>query len=64
MMLPKEQGYYLNADNSPAAMVRLLAFEKWTAENGLKWAAVGLDMEPTLLNSRLSKPIGGISSSR
>jgi hypothetical protein len=46
IMLPKEEGYYLNADNSPAAMARIVAFEKWTAENGLKWAAVGLDIEP------------------
>jgi hypothetical protein len=46
IMLPKEEGYYLNADNSPAAMARIAAFEKWTAENGLKWAAVGLDIEP------------------
>ena len=46
IMLPKEEGYHLNADNSPAAMARIAAFEKWTAENGLKWAAVGLDIEP------------------
>ncbi len=46
IMLSKEEGYYLNADNSPAAMARIAAFEKWTAENGLKWAAVGLDIEP------------------
>jgi len=46
IMLPKEEGYYLNADNSPAAMARIAAFEKWTAENRLKWAAVGLDIEP------------------
>jgi hypothetical protein len=46
IMLPKEEGYYLNADNSPAAVARIAAFEKWTAENHLKWAAVGLDIEP------------------
>jgi len=46
IMLPQEEGYYLNADNSPAAMARIAAFEKWTAENGLKWTAVGLDFEP------------------
>jgi hypothetical protein len=46
IMLPKEEGYYLNADNSPAVMACIAAFEKWTAENGLKWAAVGLDIEP------------------
>ena len=46
IMLPKEEGYYLNADNFPAAMARIAAFEEWTTENGLKWAAVGLDIEP------------------
>jgi hypothetical protein len=46
IMLPKEKGYYLNADNSSAAMARIAAFEEWTAQNGLKWTAVGLDIEP------------------
>ena len=46
ILLPKVEGYYLNADNYPAAMVRITTFEKWTTENRLKWAAVGLDIEP------------------
>jgi hypothetical protein len=46
IVLAKEEGYFLNADNSAAAMVRIAAFEKWTAEKGLKWVAVGLDIEP------------------
>ena len=46
IVLPKEEGYYLNADNSRAAVARIAAFEKWTAENGLQWTAVGLDIEP------------------
>jgi hypothetical protein len=48
ILLPKEEGYYLNADNFPAAMARIGAFEEWTTKNGLKWAAVGLDIEPNL----------------
>jgi hypothetical protein len=48
MALPKEQGYYLNADNAEAAAARFAEFEKWTAENGLRWAGVGLDIEPSL----------------
>jgi hypothetical protein len=46
MLLSKQDGYYLNADNLPAVKARLAAFEKWTAEYGLKWEAVGLDIEP------------------
>ena len=48
MALPKEQGYYLNADNEAAAAARFAEFEKWTAENGLHWAGIGLDIEPSL----------------
>jgi hypothetical protein len=46
IVLPKEEGVYLNADNAPAAARRVSAFEEWTKENGLRWAAVGLDIEP------------------
>ena len=46
MELSKEEGFYLNADNAPEAAARVADFEKWTDENGLKWEAVGLDVEP------------------
>lgn len=46
IVLTKEEGYYLNADNLPAAMARIAAFEKWTSANDLKWVGVGLDIEP------------------
>jgi hypothetical protein len=46
MMLPREQGIYLSADNAAAAASRVAEFERWTAENGLHWSAVGLDIEP------------------
>ena len=46
ILLSKEHGYYLNADNAPDAVARFAEFEKWTAEYGLRWAAVGLDIEP------------------
>ena len=48
LALPKEQGYYLNASNAGDAVARFAKFKKWTAENGLQWAAVGLDIEPNL----------------
>jgi len=46
--LPTEQGYYINASNEPAAAARFAAFQKWTAANGLHWAAIGLDVEPNI----------------
>lgn len=49
IMLPPEQGFYLNADNAPAASGRVAAFEKWTRDNNLQWAGVGLDIEPNFL---------------
>ena len=46
MVLSREQGHYLNGFNAPEAEERFTQFEKWTRENGLKWGAVGLDIEP------------------
>jgi hypothetical protein len=46
LVLPMDQGYYLNAENAAEAGARFIAFEKWTADNRLRWAAVGLDIEP------------------
>lgn len=46
MMLPAAQGRYFTADNAAEAPARIDAFEKWTADNGLHWAAIGLDIEP------------------
>jgi hypothetical protein len=56
LLLPKEQGYYFNADNAPAAASRIAAFEAWTSSEGLQWSAVGLDIEPSFAElSALSK---------
>ena len=48
LLLPKEQGYWLNIDNAPLAVVHYAAFEAWTAEHGLAWEGVGLDIEPDI----------------
>ena len=48
LVLPKWQGYYLNTNNAAAARARFAEFEKWTAEYGLRWVGVGLDIEPSL----------------
>jgi len=46
LTLSKEDGYYMNAGNEAAARRRIADFEKWTDSQGLKWAAIGLDIEP------------------
>ena len=48
LTLPPEQGYYLNASNARQAEVRFSDFEKWTTANELRWAAIGLDIEPNI----------------
>jgi len=46
LVMSREQGHYLNGFNAPEAEERFTQFEQWTRENGLKWGAVGLDIEP------------------
>jgi hypothetical protein len=46
IVLPGEQGYYVNAYNAPETAHRFAEFEKWSKENDLRWNAVGLDIEP------------------
>jgi hypothetical protein len=46
--LPKAQGYYVNVSTAPQTAARFAEFDKWTTANGLRWEAVGLDIEPTL----------------
>jgi len=48
LLLPKEQGYWFNLDNAPQAVARYQAFRTWTAEEGLRWEGVGLDIEPDI----------------
>jgi hypothetical protein len=48
LALPGEQGYYLNASNEPQAAAHFAEFENWTATDGLRWAEVGLDIEPNI----------------
>jgi hypothetical protein len=46
--LPGDQGYYINSGNAPQAAARFAAFQQWTAQYGLRWSAVGLDIEPDI----------------
>jgi hypothetical protein len=48
IVLPKEQGYYVNVGNAAQTAARFAEFDAWTSEHGLRWEAVGLDIEPTL----------------
>jgi hypothetical protein len=45
-LLPYEQGYYFTADNAAQAAPRYEQWKRWTAQHGLVWAGVGLDIEP------------------
>jgi hypothetical protein len=44
--LQTKDGPYFNADDAAEAPAQFAAFEKWTRENGLRWDAVGFDVEP------------------
>jgi hypothetical protein len=48
LALPSVQGYYLNASNASEAFTRFSDFQKWSAAYGLRWAEVGLDIEPNI----------------
>lgn len=52
LLLPKEEGYWFNAHNAPQAVARYTAFQEWTRDYGLHWAAVGLDIEPNFQEMR------------
>ena len=43
-----EQGYWFNLGNYAEATARYHAFKSWSAENGLTWARVGLDIESNI----------------
>jgi hypothetical protein len=45
-LLPYEQGYYFTADNAAQAAARYQQWKQWTAQHGLVWDGVGLDIEP------------------
>jgi len=48
LLLPREHGYWCNLGNVPQAIARYLDFKVWTAQHGLRWAGVGLDIEPDI----------------
>jgi hypothetical protein len=48
LLLPKDQGYWFNSTNAAQAARRYADFKAWTAEHDLKWAAIGLNIEPNI----------------
>jgi hypothetical protein len=46
LVLPREQGYYVNAGNAPQTAARFAALDAWNRQNNLHWQAIGLDIEP------------------
>jgi hypothetical protein len=46
VMLQTKDGPYFNADDVAEVPAQIAAFEKWTQDNSLHWAAVGIDIEP------------------
>lgn len=59
LLLPREEGYWTNLDTIPQTVARYYEFRKWSAENQLTWAAVGLDIEPKIdfLTSFIRNPV-------
>lgn len=54
LLLPEEEGYWFNANNVEKAMKRYEDFKKWSAENKLVWAGIGLDIEPDMNDAKLA----------
>ena len=52
-LLPKEQGYWFNIGNAQQAAARHAEFERWTAQHGLVWDGIGLDIETDIREMRL-----------
>ena len=52
LLLPEDEGYWFNLDNTPEAVAFYADFRAWTAEHDLRWAGVGLDIEPDLREVR------------
>lgn len=54
LLLPEEEGYWFNMYNGEKASERYNAFKKWSAENGLKWEGIGIDLEPDFNDAKLA----------
>ncbi|MHB1417328.1 MAG: hypothetical protein ACYC1C_18935 [Chloroflexota bacterium] len=48
LLLPLDQGYFVNLLSAPEAVAQYETFRRWSREQGLRWAGVGLDVEPPI----------------
>jgi hypothetical protein len=48
LQLPPDEGYWFNLQNYPQAIERYRAFRSWARTDGLRFHAVGLDIEPPI----------------
>ena len=53
LLLPEEEGYWFYMNNGDKAVKRYEDFKKWSAENNLKWEAVGIDLELDFNDAKL-----------
>lgn len=53
LLLPKHEGYWCNLKNAPQALARYQDFKVWSAQHGLRWDGVGLDIEPDIREMEL-----------
>lgn len=56
LLLPKDQGYWTNLDTVAGTARCYGQFKQWTKDQNLRWAAVGLDIEPSLQRMQLLSP--------
>jgi hypothetical protein len=62
LSLPPAQGYYLNANNAREAFTRFSDFETWSTAYRLRWAGVGLDIEPKIWKTRTDPDNGHLEA--
>lgn len=55
LLLPEEEGYWLNARNVAQARERYDRFRAWTRRHALRWARVGVDIEPNIQEVRAAR---------
>ncbi len=54
LLLPEDEGYWFYMNNGDKAVKRYAEFKKWTAENQLKWAGLGIDLELDFNDARMA----------
>jgi uncharacterized membrane protein len=54
LLLPEKDGYWFNMHNGEKAEIRYNNFIKWTSDNNLIWAGIGLDLEPDMNDEKLA----------